>query len=443
MKKAVASAAIAAVAMLFFSSCNNQNSPVGISPGVEQKTTANVQGKFIGAVQSSTYSDAVAWRAIDGYTDGIYGHGHVSHTQENTEAWWYGILDFWYVIDSVVIYNRTDCCGERLTNFVIQVTMDAQQKTTDNIIWRDELYDNGVPFVKFSFRAERSKSYLFLGMKPVGNGIRIKLNGTNYLSLAEVKVYGTKAVPHGALSFTDDVNNLIVLTKNGYVFSQPFPYSSSDRPNYPYPVDRTSTSATAIAFINPPNFYALDGGTLYGRQYQSNLPWVKYPGPTSFKKLRSGGGACELLGTNSKAYEFNNGSGFSNLFEGKFVTNIDKGVSYYYYISYTDGKVYCRFGKDGKDYQVSFNATAKQVSSDNGEDGCIFIADNKNNIWMRRYDDGSFTIWRSNIKVYDMMVVREQWFCILTDPIVDGGYSVKVTKCYENEPWKDYPLFYY
>jgi len=75
------------------------------------------------ATQSSSYTaTAIANRAIDGNTDGVFTDNSVSHTDT---------LDFlrvWEVdlqgvkpIGRVKIYFRTDCCGERNTNFVMTV----------------------------------------------------------------------------------------------------------------------------------------------------------------------------------------------------------------------------------------------------------------------------------------------------------------------------------
>ncbi|XP_064645255.1 uncharacterized protein LOC135498766 [Lineus longissimus] len=77
-----------------------------------------------------TVSDRLSSRAVDGNTDNnIYG-GSCMETpgKEDLEWWSVDLRDVFRVI-SVVIYNRGDCCGNRLRNFRIMIAMmfDAQK----------------------------------------------------------------------------------------------------------------------------------------------------------------------------------------------------------------------------------------------------------------------------------------------------------------------------
>lgn len=63
--------------------------------------------------------------AVDGNTDGIYTDGAVTHTIEGyaqMEPWWQVDLGSSVAIDSIVIWNRTDCCGARLKGFFLFVS---------------------------------------------------------------------------------------------------------------------------------------------------------------------------------------------------------------------------------------------------------------------------------------------------------------------------------
>ncbi|MBI4976770.1 MAG: SUMF1/EgtB/PvdO family nonheme iron enzyme [Spirochaetes bacterium] len=75
------------------------------------------QGK---ASQSTTASGADAARAIDGRTDGAWSSGSVTHTTEKIPGWWELDLGAEKNIESIRVWNRTDCCGDRLVGANIQ-----------------------------------------------------------------------------------------------------------------------------------------------------------------------------------------------------------------------------------------------------------------------------------------------------------------------------------
>lgn len=64
--------------------------------------------------QSSTFSDAVAARAIDGKFDGGFFGGSVASTSAQANPWWELDLGSEKSITKVVIDNRTDCCSDRI-----------------------------------------------------------------------------------------------------------------------------------------------------------------------------------------------------------------------------------------------------------------------------------------------------------------------------------------
>lgn len=131
--------------------------------------------------QSSTLTGGDAWRAVDGNTDAVFGNGSVSHTRQidyTVPAWWEVNLDGIRAISGVVIYNRGDCCADRLSNYRIFVSQ----------------YDLSVPFNSrenttlpaHPFRASDLGSYsLWNGY---AQSIRIESPAGNDLHMAEVKV---------------------------------------------------------------------------------------------------------------------------------------------------------------------------------------------------------------------------------------------------------------
>ena len=79
------------------------------------------------ASQKSTYTDAVAARAIDGNTAGEYAKGSVAHTGDNTDdPWWEVDLKSEQTLDRIVVWNRAEV-PERLAGFRI-VALDEKRQ---------------------------------------------------------------------------------------------------------------------------------------------------------------------------------------------------------------------------------------------------------------------------------------------------------------------------
>ncbi|XP_072051706.1 fucolectin-like [Amphiura filiformis] len=89
-------------------------------------TAIPLQGKPTN--QSSTHGPTYGFtgtsdKAVDGDTNGDYFHAFCTHTS-NTEIgnpWWVVDIEETYCVDRVVIYNRVDCCGDRLDGAIIRV----------------------------------------------------------------------------------------------------------------------------------------------------------------------------------------------------------------------------------------------------------------------------------------------------------------------------------
>jgi alpha-L-fucosidase len=136
--------------------------------------------------QSSTAYDGHAVRALDGYTDGVFDHASLTHTDMAAYAWWQVDLQASRKIDSLEIWGRMDSDKDRLNDFWVFISAnpfpDAETPTADgarNDVWKAHV--TGYP--------NPSK-----GLNPGGyhgRYVRIQLGGKNYLSLAEVKVMGS------------------------------------------------------------------------------------------------------------------------------------------------------------------------------------------------------------------------------------------------------------
>lgn len=125
------------------------------------------------ATQSSTVNDGSASRAVDGITDGDWGNSSVTHTDDVASPWWQVDLAGTEAITEVLVYNRTDCCADRLSNFDVEL-LDTE--------------GNVVASQHFAGVAPALTTVRFLAVP--AQFVRVQLVGTNPLSLAEVVVHG-------------------------------------------------------------------------------------------------------------------------------------------------------------------------------------------------------------------------------------------------------------
>jgi glucose/arabinose dehydrogenase len=129
------------------------------------------------ATQSSTAVGGVASRAVDGNTNGSWAGGSVTHTQAQASAWWEVDLGEVREIDDVALWNRTDCCGERLSNFYVMVGSLPGPAP-------------GAPGVFTHFQAAQAGSPTTVAVHRLGRYVRIQKAGSGVIALAEVQVLG-------------------------------------------------------------------------------------------------------------------------------------------------------------------------------------------------------------------------------------------------------------
>jgi hypothetical protein len=134
------------------------------------------------ATQSSTYPPTyapncfTADKAVNGNTNGVDNRCSMTHTLLNAGAWWQVDLQAEYQINSIDLWNRTDCCSDRLNNFDVRISRDGQT-------WTNFYYPGVAP------------TLLNTPINAVGRYVRVQLRGTNYLQLAEVQVWATTVTP--------------------------------------------------------------------------------------------------------------------------------------------------------------------------------------------------------------------------------------------------------
>ncbi|MDG2208099.1 MAG: hypothetical protein P8K78_09375 [Pirellulales bacterium] len=86
------------------------------------------------ASQSSVEYGAEASRAIDGNSEQSFGENSVTHTQQENYPWWVLDLGKMAPVGTIKVWNRSDCCGERLEGAIVEL-LDADR----NVVWSEAI----------------------------------------------------------------------------------------------------------------------------------------------------------------------------------------------------------------------------------------------------------------------------------------------------------------
>ena len=127
------------------------------------------------ASQSSTAAGARASRAVDDSTDGDFANGSVTHTTSDLDAWWEVDLGSPRQIEWIDIWNRTDCCGSRLSSYYVLVSDSPSPQP------------GAAAFEQFEASQAGTPTAVSVGL--IGRYVRIQKTGQGPLSLAEVQVW--------------------------------------------------------------------------------------------------------------------------------------------------------------------------------------------------------------------------------------------------------------
>ncbi|MFF9754558.1 alpha-L-fucosidase [Streptomyces sp. NPDC014344] len=135
------------------------------------------------AQSSSTQPGGAATNAVDGDTGGDFFKGSVSHTGSDRNAWWRTDFGASVPIGRVALWNRTDCCAARLSDywvFVSDTPFDTsltpeQQAARPGVRSRHQTTTAGTP------------TTLTVGTS--GRYVMVQLAGTGVLSLAEFQAF--------------------------------------------------------------------------------------------------------------------------------------------------------------------------------------------------------------------------------------------------------------
>jgi hypothetical protein len=139
------------------------------------------------ATQSTTlpgYPTAGAAAAVDGNSDGAFFDGSVTATNLDPNPWWQVDLGASVSVSSMVIWNRMDCCGGRLSDYWVFVSntpfLASDTPTTlQNRAGTFASHQTTIPSPSTTITAVAQGRY-----------VRVQLSSPNYLSLAEVQVFG-------------------------------------------------------------------------------------------------------------------------------------------------------------------------------------------------------------------------------------------------------------
>lgn len=151
------------------------------------------------ASQSTTDWGGSADKAVDGNTDGEYGNDSITHTEiDQSDPWWEVDLGAAQHIHQIRVWNRTDCCEDRLSQFYVFVS-EAPFTSTDPALTAAQ------PHVTALFYSEVVYGSADFAINAPGQYVRIQIPGDNKtLSIAEVEVFvlGSQVPPSGTVAYS-------------------------------------------------------------------------------------------------------------------------------------------------------------------------------------------------------------------------------------------------
>ncbi|XP_036413787.1 uncharacterized protein LOC118798514 [Colossoma macropomum] len=151
-------------------------------------TDASLRAKNLALYGKATQSSLVnnsyaafshAYNAIDGNSESNYNRGSCTATEAQQNPWWRVDLLGEYTVTSVTIYNRGDCCAERINGAEIHIGNSLANNGNNN---------TRVGVIS-SIPAGKSSTLILKGFS--GRYVNVIIPGNNrILTLCEVEVYG-------------------------------------------------------------------------------------------------------------------------------------------------------------------------------------------------------------------------------------------------------------
>jgi len=173
------------------------------------------------ASQSCNYfpdGRGVATKAVDGNTNGNYfAEGSVTHTCVQLTNWWRADLEAGYIVDHVLVYNRNDCCRNRIVGTSVQF-LDANDTVlcSQSITAVNNVYNLDFSGSDYIMCASQARRIRLLKENEVA------VNDNAVLSLAEVEVMGrVKPLPRSMPSPLDSYPVIPSATPSSVLSSEP------------------------------------------------------------------------------------------------------------------------------------------------------------------------------------------------------------------------------
>jgi hypothetical protein len=155
--------------------------------------------------QSSTSSGGISDRAADGNTDGDFFNNSVNLTTSEFQPWWQVELDTVYEIDYVNLYNRTDCCSTRLSDFYVLVS----SKPFSSDVLATNIANPNIHSFYFGGVVGMPTS---IPINAIGRFVRVQLSETSEMNMAEFEVFpacisaSDDCDPDPAISFVETIS---------------------------------------------------------------------------------------------------------------------------------------------------------------------------------------------------------------------------------------------
>ena len=140
------------------------------------------------AIQSSTLLQGEASLANDGDASADKGaigpEANIAHTLEEENPWWQVDLGEISSVFRLKVLNRTDCCSDHLADFHVFFSEDP---ISDEISLDSLMADTSLAHIQYEGVVD---SVAEIPVRKVGRYLRIQLEGSTFLSMAEVEAIG-------------------------------------------------------------------------------------------------------------------------------------------------------------------------------------------------------------------------------------------------------------
>jgi Ca2+-binding RTX toxin-like protein len=185
---------------------------------------------------SQGHSFGAASKAVDGNTNGDFNAQTTTHTNSEDNPFWMVDLQSANPIYQVVLFNRTDCCSERLNNVRVQILDASNNVISQNSVLFNTAAAPGITTMTFDAAAANG------GNPVIGSKVRVQLEtpGTalEVLSLAEVQVLSSTGSPTSAGAAGFGIESTTALAGNSIFAGNNGTANSLVNTNLPGGVDR-------------------------------------------------------------------------------------------------------------------------------------------------------------------------------------------------------------